>query len=96
MFEIGKDILTLENGDIVILVFKTPNLFTSQSIASLVFMNSEGEIIQESDIEINYPIKAASFTKHPDGGFAITGGVINSQWQFQTFLIKTNAEGFIE
>ena len=92
-FEIGRDILVKNDGNYAILAFSTPSLYTYQSTISVWIIDSDGEILQESEIALNLPVKGASMLDHPNGGFVITGSVILRYDEFHTLLLKTDASG---
>ena len=93
LFEIGRDVLSMDDGSYLILTSATSSFYADRSSSSLFSVDHDGAFLWESKIQIDFSIKGAFFQTHPDGGYVITGIVTDKNGKFQTILIRTNFDG---
>jgi hypothetical protein len=96
LIEIGRDVVVMEDGGYAALTYKSPSFYTSESSLSILLVDTEGNLLLESKIELPYPSKGVSFLRHPEGGFVIAGSVIDNNGNFRTMLIRTDLQGNID
>jgi hypothetical protein len=95
-YEIGRDVVVMENGNYAVLTQKTPSFFISEMSNSIQIIDVNGNLLWESELELvefEYSLKSGALFNHPDGGFIIVGGGTGSNGEFRTMLIRTDVDG---
>lgn len=96
LYQIGRDIVVMSDGNYAILTQRTSSLFSTKSSTSIQAIDPDGNFLWESYIESDYSIKSGSLFNHPDGGFVIVGGGVGFNGEFKTVLIRTDSDGLID
>jgi hypothetical protein len=97
-YEIGRDVVVMENGNYAVLTQKTPSFFVADISNSIQTIDADGNLLWESEIELvenEYLLKSGALFNHPDGGFVIVGAGTGASGEFITMLIRTDEEGLI-
>jgi hypothetical protein len=97
-YEIGRDVVVMENGNYAVLAQQTPSFFVSDISNSIRIFDSDGDLLWESEIELDefeYSLKSGALFNHPEGGFIIVGAGTGTSGEFITMLIRTDADGSI-
>jgi hypothetical protein len=95
-YEIGRDVVAMDNGNYAVLTQKTPSFFVSEISYSIQEVDADGNLLWESEIdpvESEYSLKSGALFNHPNGGFVIVGAGTGASGEFTTMLIRTDADG---
>ena len=96
LYESGRDIIVMSDGNYVVLTDSHQDLFSGVSSSGLLSVDFNGAQLWESRIDLPYSIKGATFKPHPQGGFVITGAVFSQNGEFSTILVRTDSSGATE
>ncbi|HWQ46291.1 MAG TPA: hypothetical protein VN376_05455, partial [Longilinea sp.] len=97
LYEVGGSVIETLNNNYLVLTSSAYSLYTGESGVNLLFFDLNGNYLRTEQVSTRYSIKAQAILLLEDGGYVVTGSMINSSLNtYQVMLIKTDADGHMQ
>lgn len=97
LYDVGGSVIETLNSNYLVLTNSAYSLYSGGSEVNLLFFDLNGNYLRTEQVSTRYSIKAQAILLLEDGGYVVTGSIINTSLNtYQVMLIKTDADGHVQ